>query len=105
MIGPLFAAAFMVMEGPKALFLFAAITQATLAGFVFYRTRVQASLTPPEKTEFDLATTASVGAVVTPEAPDPADPSVAVPEPYPPPPEEPAVQAANAQEGNKPRAD
>ncbi|MPZ39474.1 MAG: MFS transporter [Rhizobiales bacterium] len=100
MIGPLPAAAFMVVEGPKALFLFAAITQATLAGFVFYRTRVQASLTPPEKTEFDLATTASVGAVVTPEAPDPADPSIAVPEPYPPPAEEPAVQEANTQEGD-----
>ncbi len=68
MIGPLPASAFMSVEGPQALFLFAAITQALLATFVFYRMRVQASLAPPEKTEFDLATTAPVGAVVAPDA-------------------------------------
>jgi hypothetical protein len=49
---------------------------------VFYRTRVQASLTPAEKTGFDLASTSQVGTVVTPETLDPADPSVAVPENY-----------------------
>jgi MFS family permease len=85
MIGPLPASAFMLAGGPQALFMFVAITQALLAVFVFYRTMVQASLTPPEKTEFDLATTAPVGAVVTHDAPDPADPSVVVPEPYVPP--------------------
>ncbi len=68
MIGPLPASAFMSVEGPRALFLFAAITQALLAIFVFNRMRVQASLAPPEKTEFDLATTAPVGAVVAPDA-------------------------------------
>ena len=82
MIGPIPASAFMSAQGPQALFLFAAITQALLAGFVFYRVRVQASLTPTEKTDFDLATTAPVGAVVTADAPDPNDPSVAVPDLY-----------------------
>ena len=82
MIGPLPASAFMSAEGPQALFLFMAITQALLAGFVFYRVKVQASLSPTEKTEFDLSTTAPVGAVVTPDAPDPADPSVVVPDLY-----------------------
>lgn len=83
--GPLLASAFMAALGPRALFLFTAIAQALLAAYVFYRTTVQASLTSPEKTDFDLAATAPVGAMVTGETPDPADPSVAVPEPYPPP--------------------
>ena len=81
-IGPLLASAFMVALGPRALFLFTAIAQALLALFVFYRTTVQPSLTAPEKTDFDLAATAPVGAMVTGEPPDPADPSVAIPEPY-----------------------
>jgi len=84
-IGPLLASAFMAALGPRALFLFTAIAQALLALFVFYRTTVQPSLTAPEKTDFDLAATAPVGAMVTGEPPDPADPSVAIPEPYSPP--------------------
>jgi hypothetical protein len=84
-IGPLLASAFMAALGPRALFLFTAVAQALLAMFVFYRTTVQPSLTTPEKTDFDLAATAPVGAMVTGETPDPADPSVVVPEPYVPP--------------------
>jgi MFS family permease len=83
-IGPLMASAVMAALGPRALFLFTAIAQALLAVYVFYRTTVQPSLTAPEKTDFDLAATAPVGAVVTSETPDPAHPSVVVPEPYPP---------------------
>jgi MFS family permease len=100
-IGPVAASAFMVVEGPQALFLFAAITQALLAAFVFYRTTVQASLKPRDKIEFELATTSPVGAVVTHDAPDPADPSVAMPEPYVPPIEEAALYAAKAQDGDE----
>jgi MFS family permease len=96
MIGPLPASALMSAHGPQALFLFAAITQALLAAFVLYRTSVQASLAPPDKTEFDLVTTALVGAVVTPGAPDPSDPSVAVPEAYVPPIEETRKPSASA---------
>jgi MFS family permease len=81
-IGPLFASALMAELGPRALFLFTAIAQALLAAYVFYRTTVQPSLPAPEKTEFDLAATAPVGAMVTGETPDPSDPSVAVPETY-----------------------
>jgi MFS family permease len=80
--GPLIAAAFMSVEGPRALFLFTAMVQALLAAYVFYRTRVQVSLASPQKTEFDLAATALVGTVVTHEALDPADPSIGVPEAY-----------------------
>jgi MFS family permease len=79
-VGPLLASAAMDWQGPRALFLFTAVMQGTLAVYVFYRTKVQASLSAPEKTEFDLAATAPVGAVVTGETLDPADPSVAVPE-------------------------
>jgi len=84
-IGPLGASVVMQGVGPRGLFLFTAIVQALLAGYVFYRTRVQVSLGTPEKTEFDLATTAPVGTVVASELLDPDDPSVAVPEDYTPP--------------------
>lgn len=81
-LGPLIAAAFMSAGGPRGLFLFTALAQALLAAYVLYRTRVQLSLASPQKTEFDLATTALVGGVVTHEAPDPADPSIIHPEAY-----------------------
>jgi MFS family permease len=81
-IGPLLASALMTPLGPRALFLFTAIVQALLAGYVYYRTRVQISLTPPEKTEFDVATTSPMGIAVTIDALDPADPLVAVPDDY-----------------------
>jgi uncharacterized membrane protein YfcA len=81
-VGPIVASAAMDWQGPRALFLFTAAVQALLAVYVFYRTTVQASLSEPEKTDFDLAATAPVGAVVTGETLDPADPSVAVPETY-----------------------
>ena len=81
--GPLLAAAFMSVQGPRALFLFTAMVQALLAAYVFHRkTRVQVSLASPQKTEFDLAATALVGTVVTHEALHPADPSISIPEPY-----------------------
>jgi MFS family permease len=83
-IGPLLASLVMAALGPRALFLFTAGAQALLAAYVLYRTTVQASLTAPEKTAFDLAATAPLGAVVTSETLNPSDPSVAVPEPYPP---------------------
>jgi hypothetical protein len=63
------------------------MVEVVLAGYVFYRIKVQPSLAPPEKTEFDLATTAPVGAVLTTEELDLDDPLVVVPEPYPPMPE------------------
>jgi MFS family permease len=85
-IGPIAASAVMSGVGPRGLFLFTALVQALLAGYVFYRTRVQPSMTALDKTGFDLATTAPVGTVVTSESLDPRDPSVAVPEAYTPPP-------------------
>ncbi len=86
-IGPLLAPPVMDQLGPRSLFLFTAAVEAMLAVYVFYRIRVQPSLTPPQKTEFDLATAAPVGAVLTTEGLDPEDPLVVMPEPYPPAPE------------------
>ncbi len=80
--GPVVAAALMSYAGARALFLFMAVALALLAGFVFYRTTVQAPPLQPDKTDFDLATTASVGAVVPTEELNPADDYVAVPETY-----------------------
>lgn len=82
--GPVVAAGLMSYAGPRALFLFMALGLALLAAYVFYRTTVQPPVALPEKTEFDMATTASVGAVVPTEELNPADEYVAVPEAYPP---------------------
>ena len=84
-IGPLLASVTMALQGPRALFLFTAVVQGALAVYVFYRTTVQAALSEPEKTTFDLVATAPVGAVVTGETLNLSDPSVVVPETYPPP--------------------
>lgn len=81
-VGPLVAAAVMSAEGPRALFLFTATVHALLAAYVFYRSRVQASLTTPQKTGFDLAPSALVGTVVTHDAPNLADPLIVVPDGY-----------------------
>ena len=81
-IGPLAASAVMSSVGPRGLFLFTASVQMLLAGYVLYRTRVQAPPPAPDKTGFDLATTAPIGTVVASEALDPTDPSVAVPETF-----------------------
>ncbi len=80
-IGPILAAGVMAALEPRALFLFTALAQGLLAAYVGYRMLVQSSLTTAEKTDFDLAATAPVGAMVTGEA-DPSDPSVIVPENY-----------------------
>jgi MFS family permease len=81
-IGQLGAAGVMSAVGPHGLFLFTAVIQAGLAGYVLYRIRIQAPPPARDKTEFNLVATASVGTVVTTEAIDPADPSLAVPENY-----------------------
>jgi MFS family permease len=91
-IGPLIASWMMLAGGPRALFLFEALALAALASFVYYRTTVQAPMAQPEKTDFDLAATSPVGAVVPTEQLDPADEMVAVPEAYPPEGEMPEVK-------------
>jgi MFS family permease len=84
-MGPVVAALVMSAAGPRGLFLFTGAAQLLLAGYVLHRIRTRASLTTLQKAEFDLAATAEVGSIVTPTMPDPADPAVAVPDPYVPP--------------------
>lgn len=81
-IGPLLASAMMAALDPRALFLFTALAQAGLAAYVFYRITVTPSLTTAEKTDFDLAATAPVGAMVTGDRQDHDDAPEPVPESY-----------------------
>ena len=78
-VGPLLASAVMGALEPRALFLFIAATQGVLAVYVFYRTKVQASLTVDEKTDFEMSASAPEGTMLTPDVPDPNHPSVVVP--------------------------
>lgn len=78
-LGPLLASALMSVNGPRALFLFTAIVQTLLAGYMIYRRFALPSLVSAEKTGFDMATTAPVGAIVPVETLDPDHPSVASP--------------------------
>jgi len=81
-IGPLVASGLMISSGPRGLFLFTAIVQALLAIYVLHRIRLVPTLTPMEKTEFDLAATAALGAVTPAEGLDIQNPDVMVPEDY-----------------------
>lgn len=80
-VGPLLASIVMAALEPRALFLFIAGAQALLAAYVGHRIAVQPSLTTAEKTDFDMAATAPVGAMVTGEA-DPTESSSLVPDSY-----------------------
>ena len=77
-IGPLLASPLMGQFGPSMLFLFTAIMQAILAAFAF--SRIAKRPAPEGKTDFDLAATAPVGAVIPPELLDPENPNIAIPE-------------------------
>jgi MFS family permease len=67
-IGPILASALMEQTNSVKLFLFTALVQALLAGFVFLRLRQRPP--PAEKTGFDRAATAPPGPTVPPPAPD-----------------------------------
>jgi len=84
-IGPLLAAGLMQATSTAMLFLFIAFAQCGLALFAIARMKTRASPPSEAKTDFDLAATAPVGAVIPPEPLDPADDLVLVPEPPPPP--------------------
>lgn len=96
-IGPILAAALMEATSNPMLFLFTAVWQLGLAAFALARIRTRAGLPTAEKTDFDLAATAAVGTVISPEPLDPADDLVLVPGGVTPeamPPEEPATPPA-----------
>jgi MFS family permease len=88
-IGPLIASALMEASTTAMLFVFIAAVQCALAVFAIVRMRFRPAPAVAEKTEFDLAATAAVGAVIPPEPLDPADELVLVPEAATPPPSTP----------------
>lgn len=86
-IGPILAAGLMERTSTAMLFLFTAFAQCGLALFALARMKTRAAPADEEKTGFDLAATAPVGAVISPEPLDPADDLVLVPDAVAPPPE------------------
>lgn len=78
-VGPLLASPLMEEFGSAKLFMFIAFTQACLVIFVVTRMNIQPATAPADKTDFDLAATAAVGTVVSPELPDIEDPLVVAP--------------------------
>ncbi len=80
-VGPIIASALMQRTGGSTLFLFTAAMQIALATFVYARLRRRAPLPLSEKTEFDLAATAPVGAVIPPGMFDADNANVAAPPP------------------------
>ncbi len=85
-VGPLLAAWLMEATSTAMLFLFIAFAQSGLVLFAIARMKTRAAPATADKTDFDLAATAPVGAVISPEPLDPADDLVLVPETAPPPP-------------------
>jgi len=78
-IGPLLASPLMEEAGTSKLFLFTAFVQACLVIFAATRMGIQPATAPADKTEFDLAATAPIGTVMSPELPDIDDPLVVAP--------------------------
>jgi MFS family permease len=83
-VGPLLAAPLMGAIGSSKLFLFIAFVQACLVIFAVTRMGIQPATAQADKTDFDLAATAAVGTVVSPELPDVDDPLVVPPQQIPP---------------------
>jgi MFS family permease len=78
-VGPLAASVLIEETNASLLFLFIAVVQIGLAAFAFTRLGKRQALASAEKTDFDLAATAAVGMVMSPEPLDPDDPNVVTP--------------------------
>ena len=78
-IGPLLASLLMEQLGSARLFVFTAFVHGCLVLFAVARMRIEAPPAQAEKADFDLAATAQVGTVVSPEPLDIDDPLVVVP--------------------------
>lgn len=81
--GPLTASLLMDRAGPSGLFLLVAIVQFAMAAYIVSRLFQRSSLPAEEKTDYDYASTASVGTVISPEPLDVEDPQVIPPEEFP----------------------
>ncbi|WP_073833407.1 MFS transporter [Pseudovibrio exalbescens] len=82
-VGPIAASWFMGTAGPAGLFMWVAIVEAGLAAYVVSRLIIRPAVEDEEKTDFELTSTANVGATMTPEPLDPEAPNVIAPEEFP----------------------
>lgn len=99
MVGPVCSSALMGAIGAAGLFVFTALAQIGLSGFIFYRLQRRAALNPDLKVGFTLGATSQAGAVLSPEPLDPNDPGVAVPTREEDAPPQRATEAAADEEG------
>jgi MFS family permease len=63
--GPLIAPVFLERLGPGGLFLFMAIAQLALAGYVLVRLRLRSAVPEEEREDFSFAATSQIGAVLS----------------------------------------
>ncbi|WP_319772968.1 MFS transporter [Breoghania sp.] len=96
-IGPVLASIVMVQLGPSGLYAMVSLVMFLLAAYVLFRMQVREAPAARLHTEFDLAGTAQVGGVLTPELFDESHPNVVLPEftpaPYTPPDPETVAEA------------
>ena len=81
--GPVSASLLMQMSGPSGLYLLVAIVYSAMGAFILTRVFTRSALDPEEKTDFEYAATAQVGAVVSPEPLDVEAANVIAPEEFP----------------------
>jgi MFS family permease len=79
-IGPIVASIFIKTQGAGALFIFTAIIQLLLCVFIVYRLRTRKATSAADKVDYNVAATANIGGVISPESYDIEDDSVVMPE-------------------------
>ncbi|MEI2386554.1 MFS transporter [Breoghania sp. JC706] len=79
-IGPFVASLLMTQMGPSGLYAMISAVMFVLAGYIIFRVQMRERPSARLHTEFDLAGTAQVGGVLTPELLDESSPHVVVPE-------------------------
>lgn len=75
-IGPITAAVLMGKMGPNGMFVMIAVVEFALAGYIVYRIIVREAPSSLTHTDFDLAATSQMGAVLSPELLDESDADV-----------------------------
>lgn len=81
--GPLSASLLIDYVGASGLYLLVAVVELVMAAFIVTRVMARKSLATDEKTDFEYASTAHIGSVLTPEPLDLDNPAVIAPEEFP----------------------
>ncbi|MBO6755364.1 MAG: MFS transporter [Roseibium sp.] len=82
-IGPMVASILMSQGGPSGLFAMIVVVELALVAFLLTRVLTRAAVDPEDKTDFEYATTAQVGSVITSEPLDVDADNVIPPEEFP----------------------